>query len=130
MLKLNQQQKKFNEKWLSFFKHKLGIETEELNITLEFFLASAMQSTLNYINRNILPESLEFVVINLAAEIFRNNEILLTEDESVGTDSVQLASARINFGLSGGKRDVLRGIIDNRIRRSEELNQFRSLFRF
>ncbi|MCL1988295.1 MAG: phage head-tail connector protein [Firmicutes bacterium] len=129
MLNLTHQQKRFNKKWLEFFKHNLKIQGSDLDYVLQFFLASAVQSVLNYINRTKLPKELELVVIKIATEIFRNNEILLTEDETMGTESLTLAGARVGFGLSGGKRGILRGIIDDRIRRTDELNQYRSLFR-
>ncbi|MCL2415514.1 MAG: phage head-tail connector protein [Defluviitaleaceae bacterium] len=118
--------------YLEMLKALLGINDNSQDIILNWFLEEAAQTVLNYTNRTVLPQELYRLVVRLASEAWSIDDLLNSRADNEGgaIDSVQLAGARINYGMTdSGRKAALKAKLDNRITKIAELRQFRLLFR-
>ncbi|MCL1988857.1 MAG: phage head-tail connector protein [Firmicutes bacterium] len=126
------------EEQLETLKTLLNMSDNANDAILKIYLQMALQRILNYINRNVLPQELYFTLIQITADLwaFANPNIGndnggdQTAENSIS--SISLGGAKISYGGNAQKAKgtaVLQAKLDDRIKQTAELNQFRSLFR-
>ena len=117
--------------YLERIKRRLGItERAEVQV-LNDFITDAIQDILNFCNREDLPPELYHEAARIAGEAYTLGKIANTDPETLSemVSSVSMAGVKQNFGLTSDQRDIMNKKLEEQIKRSEILKQFRLLRR-
>ena len=112
-------------------KRRIGI-TERAEVqALNDFVTDAIQDILNFCNREDLPPELYHEAARIAGEAYSLGKIANADPETLGemVNSVSMAGVSQKFGLTSDQRDIMSKKLEEQIKRSEVLKQFRLLRR-
>ena len=116
---------------LDRIKRRLGITGQAEAQALNDFVADAVQDILNFCNREDLPPGLHHEAARIAAEAYGFGKIESGDPEAQDemVSSASLAGVKISYGMAADRRDLMNRKLEEQIRRSDTLKQFRLLRR-
>ena len=112
-------------------KRRLGIAGRAEAQALNDFVADAIQDILNFCNREDLPPELYHEAARIAGDAYLLGRIASMDPETLSgmVSSVSMAGVSQKFGLTSDQRDIMNKKLEEQIKGSDILKQFRLLRR-
>lgn len=113
--------------FLSTLKMLLGIKDNSLDEILQKYLSMTKNSIFNYCNINVLPSALNYVLCEMTADVYRENNNKNKVGSVIGNVSNISEDGR-TVSFSNGS-EIKASIMDKISKRTHELNRYRKLYR-